>query len=74
MFMADAAGASYASRHADPYSLMTLYSHNLYYVKSCMERIFKQTAKMLVTRFMSLLRNTRQKLTQVSYLASVSAS
>ncbi|AOZ49059.1 hypothetical protein BKX93_02930 [Chromobacterium vaccinii] len=49
-------------------------SHNLYYVKSCMERIFKQTAKMLVTRFMSLLRNTQQKLTQVSYLASVSAS
>ncbi|OQS44024.1 hypothetical protein B0T49_21755 [Chromobacterium violaceum] len=48
--------------------------YGLYYVKSCIERIFKQTAKMLVTRYMSLLRNTRQKLTQFSYLASVFAS
>ncbi|MEN2424904.1 hypothetical protein AA0N74_02505 [Chromobacterium vaccinii] len=46
----------------------------IYIMSNLVRAICKQTMRLLVTRFMSLLRNTQQKLTQVSYLASVSAS
>ncbi|MCD4485523.1 hypothetical protein LQR31_13685 [Chromobacterium vaccinii] len=56
------------------FGAMSCFESPVYIMSNLVRAICKQSIRLLVTRFMSLLRNTQQKLTQVSYLASVSAS